>query len=499
MLFNTLPVLLKDGYKVGHKFQYEPDTTLIYSNLTARSTRVPGDTGILAWGFQYFCREYLQRQFERHFFGAPLDRVMAAYKRRIDGYLGALRSYDHIADLWKLRHLPLHIKAVPEGTFVPLRVPFLTIRNTRPEFYWLTNMVETLMSNVLWMPITSATTALAYRRRFEYWARRSGGNLPMVKWQGHDFSMRGMAGIEASMLSGAAHLLCFNGTDTIPAIDFLEHYYYADNGRGAVAGSVPATEHSVMSMGRQDAELQTIRRLITEVYPRGIVSIVCDTWDFWKVITEYTQQLRAEILGRDGKVVVRPDSGDPVKILCGDPSSEIPHVRAGAVETLWKQFPGPTTTSGYRTLDPHVGLIYGDSITRQRQEEILSRLWAKGFVTTDCVLGVGSFTYQYVTRDTYGIAMKATYGETRSRGPQPIWKAPKTDDGTKHSATGLLRVDRSPSGSLVLRENVSWDEEAGGVLESVFVDGVEKRTERLNPMRARVDALVEAELAQEVA
>jgi len=483
----TLPILLKDGYKVGHKDQYPKDTTLIYSNLTPRKSRIPGwDEGVIAFGFQYFVLEYLFTQFNDNFFGVEKDEVLREYKRRIDSYLGGDIDVSHIAALHDLGYLPLMVKAVPEGTLVPFRVPVLTIRNTKPEFFWLTNMLETLLSSVLWGPMTSATTAFMYRRVFEDYARKTGASKEFVKWQGHDFSFRGLMGIEAAQLSGAAHLLSFTGTDSIPAIDFLETYYGADATTELVGGSVPATEHSVMCMGEKEGEVETIKRLVTEVYPKGIVSIVSDTWDFWKVLTEYLPRLRSEILARDGKVVIRPDSGDPVKIICGDPGAEDRAARLGAIRVLYELFGGKTNEGGFIELDPHIGLIYGDSITLERQNEILRRLFHMGFASSNVVLGIGSYTYQYVTRDTFGFAMKATYGETL-RGAQNIYKDPKTDDGTKKSAKGLIQVVEK-GGIVTAYDEVSWLQEGEGLLQPIFEDGNTCNYQTLAQIRARVES-----------
>jgi nicotinamide phosphoribosyltransferase len=504
-----LPVLLKDFYKVGHPFQYPKDTSLIYSNFTPRGTRRPDSEsigGVIFFGLQYFIEEYLVRQFGDNFFDVSKGEVLDTYRRRLWNALGPdCITLDHIGDLHDLGYLPLRIKAVPEGSLVPYRVPALTIHNTEPEFYWLTNMVETLMSNVLWLPSTSATTAFGYRRRFEKYAKLTGADRDFVKWQGHDFSMRGLPGIEAACLSGAAHLLSFTGTDTIPAIDFLEEYYGADSDKELVGGSVPATEHSVMCMGMQDGEFETFRRLITKVYPQGIVSIVSDTWDFWKVLTDYLPRLWADVLAREGKVVIRPDSGNPVDIICGDSTSNVAHINAGAIATLYSVFGGKTNAAGYKELDPHIGLIYGDSITPARQNEILEKLAAKGFASSNVVLGIGSFTYQYVTRDTDGWAMKATYGERRHElgldmpagwqtVGQAISKDPATDNGVKKSASGLLRIGRGfpepgpVDGTLYLQENCTWAEEATGELKTVFEDSVPYRVQTLAQIRAKVES-----------
>jgi nicotinamide phosphoribosyltransferase len=190
-------------------------------------------------------------------------------------------------------------------------------------------------------------------------------------------------------------------------------------------------------------------------------------------MTEYLPALKKEILARDGRVVIRPDSGDPVKIICGDydsPYSMITEAqRKGAYELLWDTFGGKVNDYGYRELDSHVGLIYGDSITLERQHQILSRLAMKDFSASNLVLGIGSYTYEYVTRDTFGFAMKATYGVVNGE-PRDIFKSPKTDSGFKKSAKGLLKVVLD-EGKYMLIDNCTPEEEETGELKEVFVDG----------------------------
>jgi nicotinamide phosphoribosyltransferase len=483
----VLPVLLVDGYKVGHPFQYPKDTELVYSNLTPRKSRSGEGTGVMFFGLQYFVQEYLVRQFDELFFSRPREEVLRAYARRIDAYLGKdAMTYDHIAALHAYGKLPIRIKAVREGTVVPYGVPMLTLENTRPEFFWVTNMLETLLSAVIWKACTSATSAHGFRKTFERYSREtvSSAPNPFIDFQGHDFSFRGMSGVEDAALSGAAHLISFAGTDTVPAIDLLEAYYGANADTALVGVSVPATEHSVMCMGEKESEIETFRRLVEDVYPKGIVSIVSDTWDFWNVLTDILPKLKEKILARDGKVVIRPDSGDPVKIVNGDEDAApgTPEHK-GAIRLLDEIFGSTVTEKGYRVLDPHIGLIYGDSITAERQERILAGLAENGYASDNVVLGIGSFNYQYVTRDTHGFAMKATFGRTRARGDMAIYKDPKTDDGTKRSARGLLRVDRV-EGKLRLRENVTREEEEGGELELVFHEGELVRFQTLDEIRA---------------
>lgn len=524
------PHLLLDSYKLGHIDQYPEGTEYVYSNLTARSAAHANmgelfDGKVVFVGLQGFIKEFLIDAWNEYFFARPKEEVVAEYKRRCDNFLGpdAVRT-DHIEALHDLGYLPIIIKALPEGSRVDIKVPFLTIRNTLPQFYWLTNYLETVLSDETWQQITIATITYEYRRILNKYVELTGSDKGFADWQIHDFSMRGMVGWHGAAKGGAAHLFVSRGTDTLPAIDYLEQYYGADVTKELVAGSVPATEHSVMCMGGQgllgEEELATFRRLITKVYPGGIVSIVSDTWDFWRVITEFARTLKEEILARipnafgQAKVVFRPDSGDPVKIIAGlrvkeidtlnrmdyydaydledefdavkyegkyyqfrasnidylTLTKELPeHEVKGAVECLWDIFGGDITAKGYKTLNQRVGLIYGDSITLERCEQILQRLMAKGFSAGNIVFGVGSYTYQYITRDTFGMAVKATWGVVNGEA-RNIQKDPKTGDGMKKSATGRLRVEKEGD-KFILFDQQEFLQERQGLLEPVFIDG----------------------------
>lgn len=448
-------ITLTDGYKLDHRRQYPLGTEYVYSNFTPRSTRIPGQDKVALFGLQYFLARYLGEIAEETFFERPRSQVLREYERFTNSYLGPNSiGVQHIADLHDLGYIPLQFWALPEGTLVPLRVPMFTFQNTHPDFFWVTNYIETLLSSVLWLPCTSATTAYRYRQLLNKYARKTGDEA-FVDWQGHDFSFRGMASPEAAALSGAGHLLSFSGTDTIPAIKLLERYY---GGEGLIGGSVPATEHSVMCAGGQDDELETFRRLL-ELYPGGILSVVSDTWDLWNVITKILPQLKAQIMARPGKLVIRPDSGDPADILCGWGCPDGPNSRPshkGVIQLLWDIFGGTVNEKGYKVLDSHIGAIYGDSITEDRARDICARLEAKGFASTNVVLGIGSYTYNYVTRDTNGFAVKATWARVNGREHQ-LFKDPATDDGVKRSARGKLIV-AGISGSLQLVDSLSVDE-----------------------------------------
>ncbi|KQS52618.1 MAG: nicotinate phosphoribosyltransferase [Flavobacterium lindanitolerans] len=464
------PLLLTDGYKVDHRRQYPEETTLVYSNWTPRKSRIENVDEVVFFGLQYFIKKYIIEDFESSFFRQPKEEVVKKYARRINNYLGENQvGTKHIEDLHDLGYIPMVFKALPEGASVPVRVPMFTMYNTKPEFFWLTNYFETLLSAVIWLPCNSATIAKQYRKVLDRFAKETSSVPEFVNWQAHDFSMRGMGGVEAAVTSAAGHLLSFTGTDTIPAIDFFEEYYNANSDKELIGGSVAATEHSVMCMGTTEGEFETFERLITKVYPKGIVSIVSDTWDLWKVLTDYLPRLKNNIVSREGKVVVRPDSGDPIHILCGNPYGKTEEERKGVIELLWDVFGGTINDKGYKELVPQIGAIYGDSITIERATKICEKLKEKGFASTNVVLGIGSFTYQYNTRDTFGFAMKATYGEVNGEG-RAIFKDPITDDGTKKSAKGLMKIELE-NGTYKLIDQVSWDEEKKGELKEVFRDG----------------------------
>lgn len=538
------PFLMCDAYKKFHAEQYPEGTEYVYSTWIPRMSRIPNVKEVTFFGLQGFVKKYLVEYFNESFFSRTKSEVMEEHDRITKNVFGADVMSKRIADLHDIGYLPIEIRALPEGTSSPIRVPQMTIVNTDPRFFWLTNFLETLISCSLWQPSTSATIAREYRRILDSWAEQTVGDTSFVKFQGHDFSMRGMSSLESAEVSGAGHLLSFVGTDTIPAICYLEDYYGADVSRELVGCSVPATEHSVQCASGKDNEHETYRRLIEDVYPSGIVSIVSDTWDLWHVLTEIIPSLKESIEKRDGKVVIRPDSGDPVDIICGHEfrmfdsvdeacaeyrrvnsdspmipcwrirvqddfyelegaksgfSHELNHTILrplndrpeyfGVIELLWKIFRGSLTEKWYKQLAPCIGAIYGDSITLERAESICRRLAAKGFASTNVVFGIGSFTYQYNTRDTFGYAMKATHcvidGAEHS-----IFKDPVTDNGVKKSLTGMVVVKRDAGGKLYVVDGLSleeWrDQREQDELKLVFRDGSLMKNQTLGEIRSRV-------------
>ena len=496
-----IPTLLCDFYKVSHREQYPEGTEVVYSTWTPRSGKhSPNIKEVTAFGFQGFVQEFLIDFFDENFFARSKEEVVGEYTRILKSCLFIQEPYtQHIEELHDLGYLPLLIKSVDEGTQVPFRVPMLTVENTDPRFFWLTNYFETLASNNLWKPATSASTAKVYREILDKFALETTGSTLGVEFQGHDFSMRGMSGLEDAARTGVGHLLSFAGTDTIPAIQYAEQYYGADVEKELVGCSVNATEHSVMCAGGKGDEFETYRRLIEDTYPTGIVSIVSDTWDLWHVLTDTIPKLKDSIMARDGgpesldKVVIRPDSGDPADILCGLNDAAVgmisdknhPAVK-GVVELLWDTFGGTINEQGYKVLDSHIGAIYGDAITIERCTNICERLKAKGFASTNVVYGIGSYTYQFNTRDTLGFAMKST-SVTINGVEKAIFKDPATDDGTKKSAVGRVEVKRNSIGTLMVFDELDPSVDGKDLLTPLFQDGKLLKTTTLAEIKNRLN------------
>jgi nicotinic acid phosphoribosyltransferase len=788
-----------DFYKTGHPFQNPEGTEIIYANMTARSDRLANmpesfDHKVVVANIQGTMKWMLRDLWNDSFFHQPKAKVLDKYKRRMDSSLGeGVVGTDHFAELHDLGYLPLHIKALPEGSRVNIGVPFLTAQNTHKDFKWMapwaTNYIETAKSSEIWKAVNVATIAYEFRRLFDHYAELTGSSPQFVDIQGHDFSARGVGGIHDAAAHQIGHLYSFKGTDTILSIDYLDDYY--DCGSEFIGGSVPATEHSVTCLGGRENELETIRRIITKVYPKGIVSVVSDTWNYWDTLTVILPALKDEILNRQpnelglAKVTVRPDcydsdtqiftsdgwkffnelnedslvaqvtddetfnfvkptklvyekysgkmvhfhdfkgkldllvtpnhrmvykqngrlkieeasnskvghwgrdflrsvpyggqgdgsltpmerlaiafqadgsyvtgskssirfsfskkrkidrlisiledcnlefkiyslspnpkhpdhskrveinvktngshfqkdfnwvsdvvssswarefieevsywdatrrsdsrfkvdstngdvvkviqrvslfagygckhsvtvddrkeifsdvhtlhilkdnrlggssikkkevdydgyvgcvqvpsgrvlvrrngatlvsgnSGDPEKIICGDNDTE-PGSREfkGSLQLLWEVFGGTVNERGFKVLNPRVGLIYGDSITLPRARAILEHMRQQGWASENIVFGIGSYTYQYHTRDTFGIAYKTTWGQINGV-PIETMKDPVTDRGTKKSAKGLLRVEKEGD-DFVLYQQQTREQEQQGALQTVFLNSV---------------------------
>lgn len=542
------PLFQVDSYKISHKGFMVPGTEFIYSNGTPRNfhylpvNKEDFDNKVIFFGLQRVLKK-MNKQFDKKFFGKKKSKAIGQLRRMFDAYLGKNAvPMEHFEELHDLGYLPIHVKALPEGVRVGPKVPVFTIVNTDDRFAWLTNYLETFISAELWKSMTVATIIAEYRKLVNDFARKTTGSTAGTEFQLHDFSYRGMSGTEDAANCGTAFLLSSCGTDNIPALHYIEKYYNADVTKEFIGTSVPASEHSLASAGiAAHGELQTIRRWVTEDYPTGIVSVIADTENFFRVVTEYAHALHDDIVNRKpnelglAKVVFRPDSGNPVHIVAGyriDPvnytsreavyskydnlvstistevvviqdryfilkqdsldgrvncQKEITEAEAiGAVECLAREFGTTLSPKGYKLLHERVGLIYGDSITLERAKEIFVRLEEKGYASTNVVFGIGSFTCQYLTRDSIGFAVKATASVVNGELFE-LSKDPITDDGTKKSAKGLLRVELE-NGEYVLYDQQTFEQESRGELRTVFENSTLYVNHTFGEIRERVAA-----------
>ena len=480
------PILAIDSYKLGHITMYPDSISRTYLNLTPRSIKylerlIPSDfkydNKIVAFGIEMAIKDIID-SFNQEFFQKPLDQVIQVFSDIVAPFLGESEDInkkvtEEIIKLYSYGHLPLVIKALPEGSLIPVQTPVLTITQSVNDLPWLAGFLETYISQNTWKTMTTATVARIYRKILEHFSELTCDNNDHLDWQGHDFADRGMSGTEDAIKAGISHLTQFKGTDSVHSVYTAKyHYGFKSPFFGA---SVPATEHSIMQLGiKEVSEKDTISRLIKQ-FPSGILSVVCDTEDYWNTLTNILPSLKDEILARTpnslglAKFVVRPDSGDPVDVICGVPyckdSDTIYPEWKGSIEILWDTFGGTINAKGYKVLNPKIGLIYGDSITPQRAYEICKKLEAKGFASSNVVFGIGSYAYNYHTRDTLGLAIKCTAAWDTDGNLIEVQKLVKTDSGKK-SAKGLLHVDSN----FKTTDSATLEQEASGELKVIYAN-----------------------------
>jgi len=508
-MFKPISLYYTDGYKVGHKRMLAPGTDYLAGSWIPRTIKYApkGIEKITSFGQQLTMR-WLNDEFRENFFNVPLEAAQK-FGKDMSAYL--MQPYDakHFEDLHKLGYLPIKVKAIPEGIETFPNIPHMTFINTVKGYAWLTLYLETIISSLAWKPSTSATIARQYKKNAIKWVTKTDpSNLWLTDFMCHDFSARGLSPWDM-LSSGLGHATSHKGSDTLIIIPGAR-YFYNEGEDDMPIFSVNASEHSVsttkiFTVGEKQMILDWLKEI-----PEGIFSMVADTFSLWEFI-QYLKdpEVKTAVLARTGKLVVRPDSGNPVDIICGLNSkyigkefedsdgaqrqeywvtkSEAAHPSyKGVIELLWDIFGGTVNEQGYKVLDPHIGAIYGDSINIDRQVEIYERLAAKGFAATNIVLGVGSFTYQMNTRDTLGFAAKGTWFQANDK-EYNIYKDPVTDDGSKKSLKGLLAVLQDEKGEYYCKTECTHEEENSGVLQTIFQDGKFFNQISLTEIRAKIN------------
>lgn len=510
-MFRPIPLYYTDGYKIGHKKMLAPGTSHLYATWIPRSLKhaPKGIKKITSFGQQLVVK-WIHDEFIENFFTLPKEEAMQ-FSKDMSMYLGMEFDGSHFSDLYDLGYLPIRIKSLPEGIETDPNVPHMTFINTVKGFAWLTLYLETIISSLSWKPSTSATIALQYRRNLVKWIMKTDpSNIGLVDFLAHDFSARGLSPWDM-VSSGLGHATSFKGSDTISVIPAARYFYNEPKNETCIF-SVNASEHSVSTTKIFTVGEQQMIADWMDLFPKGILSIVSDTFDLWKLVTEYLPANKEAIMGRNGKLVIRPDSGDPADIICGvngkygstlgnylieregqlrlkNPNTGITKPISlseskGLIELLWDIFGGTINDQGYKVLDPHIGAIYGDSITLDRQINIYERLEEKGFAITNIVLGIGSYTYQMNSRDTFGFAAKGSWFMADGI-MYDIYKDPVTDDGTKKSLKGLISV----TSNLEVLTQCDQDQENSGILRVIYEDGKFYNQVSLTEIRSKINEL----------
>lgn len=482
------PISSLDLYKSMHHEMYPDNTVLTYSNLTARKSIIPNVDYCIFFGLQYFIKDFLLDKFNTEFFFKDKSKVINAHKRLISHSLSQDYDCKHLSELWDLGYLPIEIKALPEGDIIPIGVPCLTIFNTHPKFFWLTNYLETVLSTYIWHPITVATITRYMRTILNRYARETNPEaIDFTKFQLCNFSMRGCSGLESGAVVDGAHLTGSYSSDTVPGIIFVEKYYNANLDKEIISKSAIASEHAPTCVSALDtSEFDFYERMIDK-FPNGILSLVSDSFSLWEVITNYLPRLKEKIMKRNGTLTIRPDSGNPVDIICGNIDGKTEEEKKGVIQLLYEVIGGTVSSTGYKVLDPHIFCLQGDGINLERLQQILECLKRKSFASTNLCFGTGSYNFVRRTRDDLGQAIKMVYSE-KSDKQINVFKDPITDsDKFKKSACGLLQVKKE-HGKYVLYDQVDWTHEQDSELKTVFKNGQLLCETSLSEIRSRVES-----------
>jgi len=451
------PLVYSDSYKASHWKQYPPGTEYVYSYLESRGGTFPVT---LFFGLQYILKEYFQGVF---FDLYDLREAKRFYDKHMGEGIFNYKGWEHILN----NHggfLPLKIKAVPEGLIVPTRNVLLTVENADPHVPWLTNWAETLLVQS-WYPITVASQSYAIRQLMDDYMARTVGHTEGIEYKLHDFGFRGTSSVESAALGGAAHLVNFSGTDTPVAIDMAQQYYDA----GMIGNSIPAAEHSTITAWGPTAEYDAFKNMLTQ-YPNGPVAVVSDSFDIYKACKAWgTGALRDLVDQRDGVLVVRPDSGDPVRTVLK------------VLELLGENYIPQQNDMGFNTLPSNIRVIQGDGVDLGKINDILHRMEQEGWSTENITFGMGGALLQKLNRDTNQFAMKAAQ-VSGTFGTRDVWKSP-VDAPDKNSKQGRLKLVKSIVDNRF--ETRPESDQRDDWLNTVFLNGELTQTETFDQIRTR--------------
>jgi len=407
-------ILDVDSYKLSHWVQYPPKTTGMFSYLESRGGKFPST---VFFGLQYYLKRYLSQRITieqvieaKHFaedHGVPFN---------FDGWL-------HIADRLDGK-IPVRIRAVPEGLVVPTGNILMSVESTDPRSFWVVSWLETMLVR-LWYPITVATLSYYTKQRISAALEATGGDVEAeIGFKLHDFGSRGVSSQESAAIGGAAHLVNFNGSDTIAGIHMANKFY-----NHKMSGfSIPASEHSTMTMWGRDHESDAYANMLEQYKDQPIFACVSDSYDLYAAASNiWGHELKAKVLQYKGTLVIRPDSGDP-KTVC-----------LGLLERLETAFGVTVNDAGFKVLNDNVRIIQGDGVNYDSIGEILTHLEQAGFSATNIAFGMGGGLLQQVNRDTQRFAFKCSSATIDGK-EVDVYKDPATDLG-KRSKRGRLELE----------------------------------------------------------
>ncbi len=472
-------ILLSDAYKYSHPQFYTPGLTKMVSYLESRGGKFQET---VMFGLQYITKKYLV--------GSVLSEEMVEEAdQKLNGENGVFgKGGSFSKEKWMnlvRKHdgnLPLRIKAVSEGTVVPVKNVLAMIENTDDEFPWLTGFIESLFLEV-WYPITVATLSREVKKVVVEYLEKTGTEphlIPaIVQFILNDFGFRGVSSVESASIGGAAHLVNFMGSDNVAASDMLMKFYNTTTMWGK---SIDATEHSIMTMEGEEGESDVVRRILA-TKTSGFVACVSDSYNILRTCKTYGTLFKDIILNRDGVFVVRPDSGDPVATL------------KAVFKILFEYFGYTLNSKGFKVLPPQIRVIQGDGVNYDSIINMYQSLMDEGIAAENLVLGMGGKLLQAgLDRDTQNFAVKACYAIINGKGVDIIKSPTELDaDGNvkvsfKKSKKGLMKLVKDVDGNFFTMTSADAGfEDAKDELVVIFENGKLLVDEKIEKIRERAE------------
>ena len=453
---NNNLILNTDSYKASHFLQYPPGTEFVSSYIESRGGRYPET---VFFGLQAFLKEYLTKPFTR----ADIDEAEAVFTAHGEPF--NREGWEYILSQYG-GYIPISISAVPEGSVIPVQNVMAQVVNTDPRVPWLTSYMETAILRAIWYPTTVATTSWQIRKVIGRYLEETADSTEGLDFKLHDFGSRGASSSETAAIGGLAHLVNFQGTDTVAALVAARRWYGAD-----MAGfSIPAAEHSTITSWGPDGEEKAYQNMLDQFAGEGrLLAVVSDSYDLWNAIDNiWGGSLKDQVINNGGTLVIRPDSGDPVAVV------------TEAIDRLMGRFGYRENGKGYKVLPDYIRVIQGDGINPDSISEILTAMKAQGQSADNIAFGMGAAMLQKVNRDTQRFAMKAS--AIRINGQwSDVFKDPVTDPGKRSKAGRLALIQKDDDWRTVRSEEAS---EGADQLEEVFRNGQLIREWSLDQVRS---------------